>query len=792
MHRLARAGKVAVNTLGLFELVYWLVVVQVLAFAVLPYVAWICPQAPDRGYGISKVIGVFCFASLTWLCSLAGLTSDNNFLVYACFAAFVLVGLRGYSSGWLSVSGLRELVRQYGWTVEGIFFGLTLLFGAIRFFNPEIFWGEKPMDSTFLNFFVRNQTLPPQDPWAAGSPMSYYYLGVYVIAALLKLTGIVPSIGYNLALATLAGWIGAALFTLCVTLTKNRKFSLWAVWIMLLASNPEVLRLSILNLFTGKPFNFDTTFWPSTRVFTSPSFLEYTSWSLLFADLHAHVIAIPFTVTALALAVILFLDSGSRYTGHGVVMRLLLGAVVGALFGLNTWDFITFGGVVGLFILCAQVPNFWKPPTNPDGSAVLGEVVLVTCFSRAVALIWDLVLFGSAAGLAVWLYRQGVSFRPAGGWGWVQSQEFNSAWKLFRVIGYYLVGMLVCVLTVGWVRRRDPETLAVPRVLVAAVLFALALIPGVLSRAQGFTLQPWGTFLYCGVLAAAAYLFVWRAKQGAEVKALGLLMMIAAFLIVVLEIFFLLDRMNTLFKGYMAVWMITGIATMVGAFYAYQALSSVGAARIKRVARGCAYVFLAMLIVGTAVNVFAVLRMQRVPKRTYTLDGTAYLRHSNPDDAAAANWLNRNVKGTPVMLEAQGDGYREFTRICMHTGIPVVFGWEHHARQRGLSHESALDRRKAIQAIYTHEDIEHVKQQLLNYKVDFIVVGAVERNTYRRLDPARFDGHPELFTKVFESGRTSIYVTYFSKYHPNYGSAQGGVMQSQDPDQGIVDSSGVH
>jgi YYY domain-containing protein len=759
-----------VNTLGLFELVYWLIVVQALSFAVLPYVAWICPAVPDRGYGISKVIGVFCFATLTWISSLAGLASDNNLLIYLSFAALIYVGYRGYRSRWLSTLELRELFNNYGRTVEGIFLGLTVFFGVIRFFNPEIFWGEKPMDGTFLNFFVRNQTLPPQDPWASGSPMSYYYLGVYIIAALLKLTGIVPSIGYNLALATLAGWIGSALFTLCVTLTKSRRFALWAVWVLLLASNPEVLRLSILNLFTGKQFNFDTTFWPSTRVFTSPSFLEYTSWSLLFADLHAHVISIPFTVTALALALVLFLDGGSRYTGRGIVLRLLLGAIVGALFGINTWDFITFGGVVGLLMVFARVPGFWKPPTNPDGSAVLGEVFLVTLFSRGVALVWDLLFFGASAALAVWLYRQGVSFRPAGGWGWVQSQEFNSVVKLFRVIGYYLVGMLVSVLTLGWLRlARNGASISTPQRFIASGMFVLALVPGVLSQAQGFSLQPWGTFIYCGTLAACAFLFVWSRRESAELKALGLLMICMSFLIVVLEIFFLLDRMNTLFKGYMAVWMITGISTVVGAFFAYQGLKAHTSQRIQKIARGCAYTFLALLIIGTSVNVFAVLRMKRVPKRTFTLDGGAYLRDLNPDDAAAVEWLNHNITGTPVMLEAQGDGYREFTRICMHTGIPVVFGWEHHARQRGLSHEAALDRRKAIQAIYTHEDIELTKQLLLNYNIDLIVIGAIERNTYRRLDLAKFDGHPELFTKIFESGATRIYVTYFSKYDPRYG-----------------------
>ncbi len=758
---------------GLLELIYWLIVVQALSFAVLPYVAWICPTAPDRGYGLSKVLGVFFFAILTWLCSLAGLASDNNLLVYATFATFVLVGFRGYSSGWLSINQAKQLFSTYGRTVEGIFLGLTLFFGIIRFLNPEIFWGEKPMDSTFLNFFTRNQTLPPQDPWAAGSPMSYYYLGVYVVAALLKLTGISPAIGYNLAMATLGGWIGSALFTLCVTLTKNRKFSLWAVVTLVLASNPEVLRLSILNLFTGKEFNFDTTFWPSTRVFTSPSFLEYTSWSLLFADLHAHVIAIPFTVTALALATILFLDGASRYTGHGIVLRLTLGAVVGALFGLNTWDFISFGGVVGLLIVLAQIPNFWKPPTNPDGTPALGEVVLVTGVSRAFALVWDLALFGSSAALVVYLYRLGVNFRPAGGWGWVASPEFNSAGKLFRVLGYYLVGMLVTVVVIAWARAKSAVAVSVPSTLIAAALFGLALVPGVLSRARGFDLHPWGTFVYCGLLAALVYIFVWSQRQSAELKALAVFMISAASLIVILEIFFLLDRMNTLFKGYMAVWMLTGVSTVVAAFFAYQALSRFASTRVRRVAKWTGYTFVALLFLGTAVNVYAVVKMKRVPKRTYTLDGIAYLKDLNPDDGAAVKWLNRNVVGTPVLLEAQGDGYREFTRICMHTGIPVVFGWEHHARQRGLSHESALDRRKAIQTIYTHEDIELTKQLLLNYNVDFVVVGAVERNTYRRLDQSKFDDHPELFTKVFESGKTSIYVTYFSKYNPLYGGKEG-------------------
>jgi uncharacterized membrane protein len=228
--------------------------------------------------------------------------------------------------------------------------------------------------------------------------------------------------------------------------------------------------------------------------------------------------------------------------------------------------------------------------------------------------------------------------------------------------------------------------------------------------------------------------------------------------------------MNTLFKGYMAVWMLSGVSTVVGAFYAYRAISQYGSGRFQRISRAVGYAFVALMLIGTSVNVYAIARLKRVNSRHYTLDGIAYLKDMNPDDAALIAWLNKNVKGTPTVLEAQGDAYREYTRISMHTGLPTVLGWEHHAKQRGLSEREALDRRKAIQAVYIHEDIELTKKLLLENKVDFIVVGNIERATYKRLDPLKFESHPELFTKVATFGATTLYVTYFSKFNPAYGS----------------------
>ena len=750
--------------LGLISFLIWLATLEALSFAVLPYIAWMAPNAPDRGYGFSKVCGVFVFSGLCWLLTLGGLATEGNRIIYVTFIAMLYAGYRGYRAKLLSKDDLRELLRRYAIPVESVFLGLTLFFGIIRLCNPEIFWGEKPMDSTFLNFFVRNNELPPQDPWAVGSPMSYYYLGIYFIAAILKLTGIPVAVGYNLAMATLGGLIGASLFGVLLLLTRKRSFAAWAAVLLVIASDPEVLRLFFFDPDPRwyRKAHFDT-FWASTRVFTSPSFLEYTSWSLLFADLHAHVIAIPFTVTVIGLAVLLFLDGKSRYSVHGFTLRMLLGFMLGALFGMNTWDFITFGGVVGILMVTARVPLFWKPPTYEDGTPSLGETALVTVFSRSVAFAWDALIVGACAGFAVYLYNLGVSFRPSGGWGWVYDQEFNNFWKLLRVLGYWMVGTLVAIGVVAFAPSPTRRSISVPAYLFAALLVVATFLAPLLSVSKGIGHQPWGTVAYAAIVVAVSYLVLWARHGSDEKKAVCIFASFAAFLVVILEIFFLLDRMNTLFKGYMAVWMLSGISTVVALYYASQMLKASGRNVARSALLSVVSVAIGMIILGTALNVWAVVTIDRGLKRIYTLDGLAWLPYKFSEDAQVIQWLNNNVDGIATIVEAQGDGYREFTRIAMHTGLPTVLGWEHHVRQRGLSHEEVPQRKRAIQAIYTSDDLELTKRYLAQYGIDFVILGDVERANYRPLALAKFEEHPEVFTKVASFGNTAIYKTYLSK-----------------------------
>jgi sugar lactone lactonase YvrE len=215
--------------------------------------------------------------------------------------------------------------------------------------------------------------------------------------------------------------------------------------------------------------------------------------------------------------------------------------------------------------------------------------------------------------------------------------------------------------------------------------------------------------------------------------------------------------MNTVFKFYLEAWSLLGVASAVVLYELWKG-QDVTSGRARAVWRGAVGVALALALFTSLSGLRGILTMERVPGPSMTLDGTAYLGRFIPYDRSAYEWLNANVPGIPVLCEAWGPSYQEYSRASMNTGLPIVIGWDYHVFQRGHS-RNEIDRRKAdVQTIYTSSDENEVAAALKRYHVALVYVGQLERGTYPGGNLANFRKWTDLMAPVYENAGVAIFA----------------------------------
>jgi uncharacterized membrane protein len=138
-----------------------------------------------------------------------------------------------------------------------------------------------------------------------------------------------------------------------------------------------------------------------------------------------------------------------------------------------------------------------------------------------------------------------------------------------------------------------------------------------------------------------------------------------------------------------------------------------------------------------------------------TLDGTAWVEQSAPDEYMAIQWLNQNVPNSPVILEAPGQSYHpEQSRIAAFTGLPTVLGWSGHELQWRGNYDEAGRREPDIKTIYTTRDLQETLTLLDKYAISYVYVGPVERAMFPAVGLEKFN---TLMDVVFRQGNATIY-----------------------------------
>lgn len=661
--------------------------IQILGYSLYPVLAALMPDSQDRGIAASKIAGVLLITALFWV------TENYTLSSFLIICSGMVIGTLVF---YLNDRSL--LKNPHIKTVELLFLFSFIAFLTLRSFTPEIHWGEKPMDSTFLNYFIRTDTLPPIDPWASGNQLQYYYFGYLFWSAVLKIPFLDSGYGYNVAFAATAALYLTTLYSLLLWVVRTKAGAVLGAIFIGTISNFEMLYLV---LFKDKPLNFDT-WWASSRSLASPAFNEYPVWSIIFGDLHAHVIALPLVVFLVHLGIYL-----SKY--KSLFIPIILGAALGFHFGFNAWDLFVIG-FLGLVLGLTS--------KKPLGTRIVDLILLSITFFYVQHLVSSEITPATSE-----LH-----------WGWVYGNEFNSFWNIFSHFGLFLTlcGSILCLFILSSYQGYDwLKTFA---------FFILFLLPLFISKSPE---KAWSVSLCLGFFAAvsANALTHKRLKEPLIFK----LMLASLLFLTYIEHIFILDRMNTLFKTYHGVWLVLGLAS-VGALSLF--------AELKRGFLAIPLICVLWGFLGTILSVYIMTSFQRVPGPRPTLNGRAYLVYYDGDESRLISWINENIYGTPKIVEAQGHSYAEFSRITMHTGLPVILGWDHHVSQRGTERREVEKRKDDIRTIYTSPSIDEVSAILKKYEVRYVVWGNLEKRTYG--ENSIFFNHPERFKPIFNSG--SVYL----------------------------------
>ena len=844
----------------LLQVVSWWLLIQILGLAALPLAYRLFRWLPGSGYAFAKPLGLLLTSYLLWIGASLGFLRNT-----ASGALVALLVTAGLSVAWYtrrrerSDPPLPTFLKDH-WrhilAVELLFAVSFLAWAGLRAYAPDKIMssgGEKFMEIAFLNAVLKSPAFPPHDPWLSGFAISYYYFGYVMMALLTRLSGVLPGIGFELYDAltfalTMTGAFGVVnslvaggsptrvddgqalryglLGSLFVAVMGNLEGLLEAFYARGLLPEAFWKWIDIPDLMsagrvTGSWYPGDGWWWwRASRVIRDRNLLgepmglnpidEFPFFSFLLGDNHPHVLALPFVLLSIALALNLLrrehpLGGGSagsedRPWWHPVASAFggdwspffIYALALGSLGFLNTWDYPIY---LGLAVLAYAVGRYTRTDESPldlllrAGAFGLGLTLVgvllylpfyISFSSQAGGIVpyllpptrlaQYLVMFGPFVFVsAVFLLVRILGARTSSTiWA-----AFARSWGVVVILPLTVLGLAIGIGALTQPGRQIVDgLLSDPRIqqVVGSAGPGAALKAIAMARLR----DPW-LFLCLSLLIAGSAVTVLRAsgqgndmpERGSSAQFSSLLLFCGLGLTYAVEFVYLRDsfgvRMNTIFKFYYQAWVMLGCASAFGTWYVMRSwrgrASTVGR---RAFLAGVGFLTAAGLVYPALAAYSRVDGFEHQPN----LNGTSKIARANPDDWAVVEWLRAKAEGTPVILEAPGKSYDYEGRISAFTGYPAVLGWALHESQWRGDYVEQGKREPDIAMIYTTEDAAEALALLRKWHVNYVVVGPPELRYVQALcsEPERpcnpgegLEKFDQRLDKVFEQGQTALY-----------------------------------
>ena len=819
------------NKYPFVSLVIWYLSIGLLGLMVFPFIRLAFPGLKDRGYAFSRLAGLMIFALISWWVGSVGIPVSRWTLVgvlvlIALLNIILALRTRKELAAFFRENKKHILITE---AVFLTFFVLDLLIriGNPDLWHPSK-GGEKPMDFSYLNAVIKSSTFPPYDPWFAGGYINYYYYGYVIVGLPVKLLGIMPSIAYNLILPTFFGMLAIGMFSIVwnvIVQTSHHSLELstdaqseakiekpsslkpyifalagasglvllgnlgtvrmiWHGLMRLAASGGDILTAAIFQrigwtfqglvaFFKGAqlPYGWGDWYWIPSRAIPALNdvepITEFPFFTFLYADLHAHMIALPITVFVLGWVISLILSQGqmegerSGQQVFSLAATLFIGATaIGALKPTNTWDFPVFL-TVGLLAIF-YVSFHWLADLNRYWQAI---PILRHALLRLAILLASLV------GLSLLLYHPFTAWYGAGYnavelWKGTHTPiwSYITHWGVFI---FFIVSWMAGE-TIDWMAETPLRFLGRLRPflwLVKTIVFLLiALVALLLYLGAGISWFVLPLTAWAGVLILRSGL--------PDIKRI-VMFFIGTGLVLTLfvEVMVLkgdIGRMNTVFKFYLQVWTLFSLSAALSAWWIYERMI---AARMRwgTVYKAVAGILLIGALMFPITAGMAKIKDRYVVSASHSLDGMNYMLGATygesgetlelGEDLDAIRWMLTHVQGSPVIVEGNVSEYRWGSRYTIYTGLPGVVGWNWHQRQQRAvtPPEWVTSRVEEIGSFYSTTSVGEALQFLRKYNVRYIIVGQLEQAIYPTDGLAKFYQTSDVpWNAVYLQGRTTI------------------------------------
>jgi uncharacterized membrane protein len=698
-----------INLNDLFYILKWFWVFFVIGIIFLPITFNLFKDFKDKGYIFSKILGLAFISYSIFILSLLKIFKFNFISISIILLIFFVINYLKFNKDVFKI-----IKEKYKFIIfeEIIFFLSILSWSVIRSNLPEINGLEKFMDYGFLNSILRSDYFPPKDMWYTPLSINYYYFGHLITAVLTKITNIPSFITYNLMIVTLFALTLTMTFSLALNIFNPIKLNLKNLIAGLISAALVSLSGNLTTIYTFfkayqnekpvpfwnlnfQPLNFPNDYWyPNATRFIPFTIHEFPIYSFVVSDLHGHVLDIPFVLLTLGICFTLIIEQ--KITK---LKLILLSFLLSIMYMTNAWDGLIYLLLIFLVVFAIYFIKYKKK--------------IFTNLSAIYDLLKSFLIL--ILGFIFFAIPFSANFKP-----FVSGIGVLCAPKFLTDIGHF-----------------------------GPLLFE----PNHCQRSPFWQLTILYGFFYFFVISFLVFI---RFKKEYKISKsdifIFILIIISTLLLIVPEFIYIKDiyplhyRANTMFKlSYEAFIMLS----LSSGYILIKILSNI---------RNKIKLFLFFIISFVLVSLviiypyFAITSYYRNLSNYQGLNGINYLSKSHSDDYKLINWVNQNIKGQPVILEANGDSYTDYARISVNTGLPTVLGWSVHEWLWRGTYDIVSPRIEDVKNLYTSDNLEEVKTLLNKYKIKYVVISLLEKQKFNDINENNF----EKLGKIIYKNNTAV------------------------------------